>query len=54
MSETKLHKVTKFTDICAVGDLKSVSLDSTSENIEFSGNKISFFFLSQDPVLIKF
>ena len=51
MSETKLHKVTKFTDICTVGDLKSVSLDSTSENIEILGKH---FFFSQDQVLIKF
>ena len=43
MSETKLHKVTKFTDICMVGDLESVSLDSTAENIEILGKH---FFLA--------
>ena len=45
MSETKLHKVTKLTDICVVGDLKSVSVNSTSENIEILGKQKYLFSL---------
>ena len=42
---TKPHMVSKFTDISAVGDLKSVSLDSTLKNIEILGKQKYLFSL---------